>query len=107
MDVPSVNNQSIKERSKINEENTKLSTDTNSLLDTSPNASINDSVLSDVQWSPPSDHNFSISSSTPMKRTNRVVNEESTGVRSRPREQRLSALRITWPIIGGRSIARF
>ena len=91
IDVPSVNNQSIKERSKINEslvENSKLSTNTSSLLDTSPNASINDSVLSDVQWSPPSDHNSSISSSTPMKPTSHVVNVESTNVKSRAQRTR-------------------
>ena len=91
IDVSSVNNQSIKERSKINEslvENSKLSTNTSSLLDTSPNASINDSVLSEVQWSPPSDHNSSISSSTPMKPTSHVVNVESTSVKSRAQRTR-------------------
>ena len=36
--------------------------DTSTLLDTSPNVSINDSILRDVQWSLPSDHNSSISS---------------------------------------------
>ena len=55
---------------------------------TSPNAFINDSVLSYVQWSPPTDHNFSISSSTPMKPTNHVVNVEITGVRSRAQRTR-------------------
>ena len=82
MDVPSINSQSMKETSKINESLVQDSKLSSTLLDTSHRASINDSVLSDVQWSPPSDHNYNISSSTPIKPTNRGVNVESIGVRS-------------------------
>ena len=60
-----------------------ISTYTSTLLDTAYKASINELVLSDVQWSPPSDLNYNISSTTPLKPANCGVNIESIGARSR------------------------